>query len=155
YDRSVTRVVIVGNGIAGVTAADHVRRRHPDCAIDVIADEMHPLYNRMAISRLIHGRSAMAGLYLLPDDWYSRNRMTCWINTQAHEIDRDAGHVVLGTGERVGYDRLILATGSDAALPEISGLALAGALVVRRADDAMRVRAFAQQRHARRAVVVG
>ena len=36
YDRTIERVVVVGNGIAGVTAADHVRRRHPECAIDIV-----------------------------------------------------------------------------------------------------------------------
>jgi hypothetical protein len=47
YDRAIERVVVIGNGIAGVTAADHVRRRHPECAIDLVADEHHHLYNRM------------------------------------------------------------------------------------------------------------
>ena len=55
-------MVIVGNGIAGVTAADHVRRRHPDCQIDVVANEPYPLYNRMGIGRLVYGSSAMVGL---------------------------------------------------------------------------------------------
>src|SRR5262249_34541069 len=64
FDPAVKRVVVLGNGIAGVTAADHVRRRHPDCSIDIVAAEPHPLYNRMGIKRLIYGRSAMVGLHL-------------------------------------------------------------------------------------------
>jgi nitrite reductase (NADH) large subunit len=55
YDRSVERVVVLGNGIAGNTAADHIRRRHPDCRIDLIGEERHPLYNRMGIVRLLDG----------------------------------------------------------------------------------------------------
>jgi ferredoxin len=55
----IERVVIVGNGIAGTTAADYVRRRHGTCSIDLVAREEHFLYNRMAISRLVYGRSAM------------------------------------------------------------------------------------------------
>jgi nitrite reductase (NADH) large subunit len=55
YDRTVANVVIIGNGIAGVTAADHVRRRHPDCTIDLIGEESHSAYNRMGISRLVYG----------------------------------------------------------------------------------------------------
>jgi nitrite reductase (NADH) large subunit len=137
YNRSVRAVVVLGNGIAGVTAADHVRRRHPDCTIDVIADELHPLHNRMGVSRLIYGRSAMVGLHLLPDDWYERNRITCWLNTQAHEIDLEGRAVVLGTSERLPYDRLILAMGSSATLPRIDGLDRNGVFVVRRADDAI------------------
>ena len=65
FDASLRSVVVIGNGIAGITAADFVRRGHPDCEIHVIGQEPHPLYNRMGISRLIYGRSAMQGLYLL------------------------------------------------------------------------------------------
>ena len=155
YDPAVERVVVIGNGIAGVTAADHVRRRHPDCAIDVVAAEPHPLYNRMGISRLIYGRSAMVGLHLLPDAWYDDNRVTCWLNTRAQEIDREAGEVVLGTGEKLPYDRLILATGSEAHVPEITGFGGPGTFVLRTASDALGIREYVQEAGAEDAVVAG
>ena len=64
---AVERVVIIGNGIAGVTAADHMRRRHPECAIDLVARASRiTLYNRMGITRLIYGRSAMTGAVSAP-----------------------------------------------------------------------------------------
>lgn len=81
YNPTVKHVVVIGNGIAGVTAADHIRRRHPDCEIHLIGREKRALYNRMAIARLIYGRSAMQGLYLMPDSWYDERAITCWINT--------------------------------------------------------------------------
>src|SRR5205085_2958780 len=95
FDPAVRRVVIIGNGIAGTTTADHLRRRHPEVEIDVVAAEPHTLYNRMGISRLIYGRSAMMGLHLLPDQWYEDHRITCWLNTRAAEIDRTARTVRL------------------------------------------------------------
>ncbi len=155
YDRTVERVVIVGNGIAGNTAADHVRRRHPDCTIDIIGEELHPVYNRMGISRLVYGRSAMAGLQLLGDEWYERNKVTPWLNTLVSEVDRDAREVLLGTGERLPYDRLILAMGASAFVPPLEGLDRDGVFVMRNADDAIGIRAHAQRNRARRAIVVG
>ncbi|HYM57883.1 MAG TPA: FAD-dependent oxidoreductase [Solirubrobacteraceae bacterium] len=155
YDRSIERVVVIGNGIAGVTAADHVRRRHPACRIDLVADEAHPLYNRMGISRLIYGRSAMAGLYLNPDSWYSDRAIEPWLNTRAQEIDRARGEVHLGTGDRLPYDRLILAMGSSAAVPRIDGFGERGTFVVRSAEDALSIRSFAQREWCREAVVAG
>jgi NADPH-dependent 2,4-dienoyl-CoA reductase/sulfur reductase-like enzyme/ferredoxin len=154
-DPAVARVVIVGNGIAGVTAADHVRRRHPDCQIDVVANEPYPLYNRMGIGRLVYGSSAMVGLQLLPDSWYEDNRVTCWLNTFATSVDRDAGEVTLGTGEKLPYDRLILATGSDSFVPAIEGYGLPGTFVLRRASDAFSLRGFAQQHGVANAVIAG
>ena len=155
FDATVRHVVVIGNGIAGITAADHVRRRHPDCTIDVVADELHPLYNRMGISRLVYGRSAMQGLHLLPDSWYDDRQVTTWLNTQASRIDRDNGIVVLATGDELPFDRLILATGSAARVPPIDGLDRSGVFVLRSANDAIHVRGYVQRHAAKRAVVIG
>jgi nitrite reductase (NADH) large subunit len=146
---------VLGNGIAGVTAADHVRRRHPLAQIDVVAEEAHHLYNRMGIARLIYGRSAMQGLYLNPEKWYEEHGITPWLNTRARAIDRIRKHVLLGTGETLPYDRLILATGSRSFVPPIEGFGTAGTFVLRTADDALGLRAFGQRHGARRAVVAG
>ncbi len=155
FDRDVEHVVVLGNGIAGVTAADHIRRRHPLCHIDVVADESHHLYNRMGISRLIYGRSAMQGLQLLPDSWYEENVITTWLNTRARAIDREAKQVQLATGDTLPYDRLIIATGSASSVPPIEGFGERGTFVLRTADDALAVRSFAQRYGCQRATVVG
>jgi NADPH-dependent 2,4-dienoyl-CoA reductase/sulfur reductase-like enzyme/ferredoxin len=155
FNRSVERVVVVGNGIAGITAADYVRRNHPECSIDVVADETHQLYNRMAITRLIYGRSAMLGLYLNAESWSESRSITEWLNTRAQAIDRDNGRISLGTGEELAWDRLILATGSQSFVPPIGGWGTPGTFVLRTAADAIEVRAFAQLNKARRAVVAG
>ncbi len=154
-DPEVNRVVVIGNGIAGVTAADHVRRRHPRCTIDLVGRESHHLYNRMGISRLIYGRSAMQGLYLLPESWYEEYKVTTWLNTRAVHLDRAVGQVTLGTGETLGYDRLILAPGSSSTIPPIVGAELPGTFVLREASDAMAIRAYAQERRCRHAVIAG
>jgi nitrite reductase (NADH) large subunit len=148
-------VVVIGNGIAGITAADHARRNHARCAIDVVGRERHHLYNRMAITRLIHGRSAMQGLYLVPDVWYEQNRITPWLNTRATAIDRERQEVRLATGEALPYDRLIIAAGSSSFVPPIEGFGAPGTFVLREAEDAMAIRSYVQERDARHAVVAG
>ena len=155
YDKSVANVVVIGNGIAGVTAVDHLRRRHPATQIDLIAEEPHHLYNRMGIARLVYGKSAMQGLYLNPDTWYGERDIEVWLNTRAIQIDRVNRHVQLGTGEKLPYDKLILAMGSRAFVPPIEGFGLAGSGVLRKADDAVRIRAFAQRHAAKKAAVAG
>jgi NADPH-dependent 2,4-dienoyl-CoA reductase/sulfur reductase-like enzyme/ferredoxin len=155
FDPAVQRVVVIGHGIAGVTAADHVRRLHPDCELTVVGKEKFPLYNRMGITRLIYGRSAMQGLYLLPDAWYAENNISCWLNTRAARIDPAARAVTLATGDELPYDRLILATGSTSYVPSIPGFGAAGTFVLREAEDAMYIRAYAQDTNARTAVVAG
>lgn len=154
-DASVQRVVIIGNGVAGVTVADFLRRAHPECAIDIVGDEPHHLYNRMAIGRLIHSRQGMQGLYLLPDDWYDNHHVTPWLNTRLVDIDRDGKTVRLGTGEVLPYDRLVVASGARSTVPAIDGFGLPGSFVLRAAADAMHLRRHVQQLERRIAVVAG
>ena len=125
FDRSLKSVVVIGNGIAGVTAADFLRRGHPDCEIHLVGSEAHVLYNRMGIYRLVYGRSAMRGLYLLSESWYDEHGITAWLNTFATQIDTSARRVRLGTGEVLRYDRLILAMGGSSASGAIEGFGLA------------------------------
>jgi nitrite reductase (NADH) large subunit len=151
----IEKVVVVGNGIAGVTAADYVKRYSPMASVNLVGRETHHLYNRMAITRLIYARSAMQGLYLLPESWYEKNQVTTWLNTHVDAIDRGAKKVLLKTGESLAYDSLILATGSRSWVPKIDGYGLAGSFVLREAEDAMSVRAYAQESASRLAVVAG
>lgn len=155
YDPAIKRVVVVGNGIAGVTAADYVRRQHPDCEIHLIGREKHHLYNRMAITRLIYGRSAMSGLYLQPDTWYDERKITCWLNTQVTRVACDERNVTLATGQTLPYDRLILTSGSASLVPPIEGFGMPGTFVLREAEEAMEIRAFVQQHQCRQAVIGG
>ncbi|RSS83584.1 FAD-dependent oxidoreductase [Streptomyces sp. WAC06614] len=154
-DASVKSVVILGNGIAGITTADHLRRRHPTCSIDVIAAEPYPLYNRMGISRIIYGRSAMSGLTLLPDSWYEDRHITAWLNTRAVRIDREERTVALGTGEVLAYDRLVLATGAQAFVPTLEGYGIPGSFTLRSAGDAFSIREYSQKNGCDRAAVAG
>ena len=155
FDENIKQIIIVGNGIAGVTAADHIRRRHPHCEIHLIGKESHPLYNRMAITRLIYGRSAMNGLYLQPDQWYEEKKITTWLNTVVAGVDSATQQVKLATGETLSYDRLILATGSRSFVPPLAGFGLPGTYVLREAEDAMQIRAFVQKHQCQQATVAG
>jgi NADPH-dependent 2,4-dienoyl-CoA reductase/sulfur reductase-like enzyme/ferredoxin len=155
YDRSLKSIVIIGNGAAGITAADYVRRHHPECEIHLVSREKHHFYNRMAITRLIYGRSAMSGLYMQSEAWYDERKITCWLNTYATHINRGRKQVALATGEILNYDRLILATGSSSYVPSIPGFELPGSFVLREAEDAMEIRAYVQQQQCRTAVIAG
>jgi NAD(P)H-nitrite reductase large subunit/ferredoxin len=154
-DPAIARVVIIGNGIAGITAADRVRRHHPNCELHVVGRERHHLYNRMGISRLIYGRSAMQGLFLMPDGWYDERQITCWLNTRVTKIERATRQLTLGTGETLRFDRLILAMGSRSVIPPVDGFGLRGSFVLREAEDAMQIRAYVQEHRCRHAVIAG
>jgi NAD(P)H-nitrite reductase large subunit len=151
----IGKVVIIGNGAAGLGAAEALRGASPSLEIAVVTDESHHFCNRMAIGRVIYGRTAMEGLFLLPDDWYVAKKIDVWRNTLAVSIDRQARSVRLGTGETLPYDRLILATGAKSASPNPGYASFANAYVLRSANDALEIRARIQRHGARKAVVLG
>ncbi|KRA38203.1 MULTISPECIES: FAD-dependent oxidoreductase [unclassified Nocardioides] len=153
--RSIGKVVILGGGIAGVSVAERLREADVDCEIALVNREPHHLYNRMGISRVIYGRSAMAGLYLLPDDWFETNRVDSWLNTLVSSVDTEDGVVRMATGEVIEFDHLVFATGARPIVPDVPGFGVPGTFVLREASDAAEIRAHAQRTGARRAFVGG
>ena len=88
--RTSSAIVVIGNGIAGVTAADHLRRRHP--GVEDRPDRRGappPLQPHGHLAASSTAARAMQGLYLNPDAWYDERAITTWLNTRALWIDRD------------------------------------------------------------------
>ncbi len=116
--RGISKVLIVGNGVAGITVADNLRRRSKSVQITVITDEPHHFYNRMAVGRVIHGRSTLDELALLPEDWYPEHRVDVRRSTIVVSIDRAARAARLGTGEALPYDVLVTRYRSQLAIAD-------------------------------------
>ena len=150
-----TTIVIIGNGIAGISTAEHIREQDRDCRIVLITEEPHHFYNRMGLEQVVHGRAAMQGLYLMKEEWYQQNDIEIWLNTRVTAINRDFRLIELGTGERIEYDKLVLATGARAFVPPIPGADMAGCFTLRDAKDALAIRAWVQTYVCKQAVVLG
>lgn len=154
----IGRVVIVGDGVAGMSAAEALRRDSPSLRIEIVGNEPEPFYNRMGIGRLIYDEDtpgALQALSLVPADWAETRQVTVHRGAVALRLDRENRRVGLNTGEWLRYDRLILATGARSAPPDDSFLERPNAFVLRSAEDARQIRAWLQQHAARRALVVG
>ena len=151
----VSRVVIVGNGITGMSVAEGLRRGSASLELTVVANEPHRFYNRMGIGRLIYDSDGMESLHLAPADWAQTHRVTVLPATVAAQIDREQRRLGLVGGNWLDYDRLVLATGGRASLPEAAFMDHPNAFVLRTAEDADSIREYVQRTRARRAVVVG
>lgn len=112
------RTVVVGYGMAGARLASELRARMPAGELTVLGAEPHRAYNRIQLSNLIAGTVAEADLAMVEPAGACAVRL----GTEAVSIDRAAHTVSTVDGERIGYDRLVLATGSRAILPPVKGL---------------------------------
>jgi len=114
------RLVVVGGGMAAVRLVEELRARSWEGPVTVLADEDVAPYNRILLSAVLEGTHSPEALQLRPASWWEGVDLR--LGTRAVELDRDGREVVLASGERVPYDRLVLATGSIPTLPPIRGL---------------------------------
>ncbi|WP_326823456.1 FAD-dependent oxidoreductase [Streptosporangium sp. NBC_01639] len=147
----MTRLVIVGNGMAGARLVSEVRARDRHTKVTVIGAETWQPYNRVLLSNVVAGTMLPDQVRLLDPAWYADHGVTALLGVEVVSIDRETQAVLTADGRREPYDVLVLATGSSPFVPPVPGAA--GAAVFRTLDDCQTILAAAGT--ARRAVVVG
>ena len=148
------KLVMVGNGMAGVRALEELLKLAPDLyEITVFGAEPHPNYNRILLSPVLAGEQTIDQIILNPLDWYHEHGITLHAGKTVTQIDRVRRIVRAADGTEAPYDRLLLATGSNPFILPIPGKDLDGVLAYRDiADTQAMIDAATQYRHA---VVIG
>jgi nitrite reductase (NADH) large subunit len=148
------RLVVVGNGMAGCRAIEEVLARDPDrYEITVFGAEPRVNYDRIMLSPVLAGEKTFADIVINDADWYRDNGVRLLSGVAVTAVDL-AGKTVTGAdGIEVGYDRLILATGSDPVRLPLPGADLTGVVTFRDLDDVEAMVAAADA--GGRAVVIG
>ena len=138
------KVVIIGNGVAGVSVAKELRAREPSpeaLEVSVYTRENYNYYSRIRLPEVFGGGALSAELLALyKPGWYVDHHIAVYIGTEVVAIDRGRRSVMLSSGENRSYDALVLALGADPVRPSLPGSALPGIFTVREYDDAARVR---------------
>ena len=136
------RVVIIGAGHAGGSAAAFLRQYGHTGPIVLIGDEPLLPYQRPPLSKAwLKGEADAESLSLKPAEWYAEAGVSLRLGGVATRIDRADRIVTLASGETVAYDYLILATGARARALTIPGADLEGVMALRTAADAERLKA--------------
>jgi len=152
---SKERLVVVGNGMAGCRAVQEVLKRDPGrYEITIFGAEPRVNYDRIMLSPVLAGEKAFADIVINDEAWYADNAITLHAGRKVEAIDRGAKLVRAEGGLEVGYDRLILATGSDPIRLPLPGLDLDGVVTFRDLDDVEAMIAASATPGAR-AVVIG
>ncbi len=133
--------IIVGAGQAGTQAAQTLRERGFAGRILLLGDEAQAPYQRPPLSKafLAHGLS-VDRLYLRPQSFFAANDIRLHVHSPVERIERNAARVVLRDGTRLGYDRLLLATGSRPRMLEVPGGNGTGVHYLRTLRDALSLR---------------
>ena len=129
------RLVVVGNGMAGVACVEQILKHTPQFAVTIFGDETHVNYNRILLSSVLAGERSADEIALNTLEWYRRNNIDLRLGVRIVDVDPAHKTVTGDDGRVVPYDTLLLATGSTAFMPPIEGLALEHVYTFRSLDD--------------------
>jgi NAD(P)H-nitrite reductase large subunit len=105
------RYVIIGNGIAGTTAADTLRKNDPNCSIHLLTNEPYPLYNRVSLPRFLQGVLTEQKVMIRDFAWHEQRNIQLITETMVPDVNTDERVVVTDKGQVLPYDALLVATG--------------------------------------------
>lgn len=133
--------VIVGASLTGAKAAETLREEGFDGRIVLVGEETERPYERPPLSKgYLLGKDEKSTIYVHEDSWYQQNSVDLRLGTQVTRLDRSARELVIDGGERIGYAKLLLATGAAPRRLDLPGADLDGVLYLRRVEDAERLR---------------
>jgi NAD(P)H-dependent nitrite reductase large subunit/NAD(P)H-dependent nitrite reductase small subunit len=148
------KLVLVGNGMAGMRVIEELLRIAPDAYdITVFGSEPHGNYNRILLSPVLAGEKRFEDIIVHDLAWYERQGITLYTGDPVVKIDRRRRLVRTQSGREESYDRLLLATGSTPNRLPIPGKDLPGVMTFRELQDVNAMLAAARKH--KRAVVIG
>lgn len=105
------RYVIIGNGVAGTTAAENLRKIDPNCSIQLLTNEAYPLYNRVSLPRFLQGVITEQKVMIRDFAWHEQRNIQLITETLVTNVNTDERVVVMDNGQQLPYDALLVATG--------------------------------------------
>ena len=146
-------MVIVGSGVAGITAAKFLRESASDVEVKVYTDESHLYYPRPRLYEVLSGEKEPEGIYPFARSWYERNSIDVHLGKKALSIDIDGKKLALDDGSRISYDSLLLANGAHPFVPSVKGAEKMGVFTLRTIEDALTIKRYAKNME--KAIVIG
>lgn len=146
--------VILGAGQAGAKAAEALRTEGFDGQIVLIGEEDERPYDRPPLSKdYLQGKSEKEKIYVHPDTWYADHGVELCLDSRVTALDRAARQLTTQGGERFGYNKLLVTTGSSPRRLSVPGHDFDGVLYLRRVQDCEAIKsAFAS---AKRVAIIG
>ncbi len=147
------KIVVIGNGMAGVDAVEAILKLRSDFQITVFGDEPYTNYNRILLSDVLAGKTTKEKIILHPKEWYDHHGIDLRLAVKVVAIDPDNKMVTDATGAITPYDHLIIATGALPFVPPIPGREKEGVMVFRTMEETEAI--ITASRTHKQAVVIG
>jgi len=136
--------VIIGNGVAGTTAAESVRKQDSEGKITIFSDEDLPFYYRLRLNEFISGDLSETQLVAKKMTWYEDHHINLKLKTRIEDVKLQEKTAITEDNQRFAFDRLLIATGSHSFIPPIKGSGNKGVFTLRDIQDARNISAHAK-----------
>jgi nitrite reductase (NADH) large subunit len=147
------KIVIIGNGVAGVSVAETIRKEDKESGITILTDENYPFYSRPRLIEVLAGKSSAEQIIIHSSGWYEKNAIDLQVGCKVTTVDTAGRRVLDQAGRAWPYDMLVIAAGASCRVPPIPGIDGDRVFTLRSIDDAEKIRAFAAGRG--RAAIIG
>lgn len=145
--------LIIGNGIAGLKAAENIRKNDQDGSIIIISKECEHTYWRTRLSELISEDFDNKDIYVKKDEWYDENNIKEVLETEVTRLDLENKKAILEDGEEISYKKALIATGSHPFVPPIKNIDSNGVFAIRDVSDLKHFKDYIKDH--KRVVVIG
>ncbi|TET71859.1 MAG: NAD(P)/FAD-dependent oxidoreductase [Candidatus Aminicenantes bacterium] len=147
------RVIIVGNGLAGIISAKTLRELDKKVEIDVFAEEKYHYYPRPSLIEFLAGTIPFERMFAFPQEWYREQNINIHLGKPVTRIFPDSQEIEVAGGKKEKYESLLLANGSFSFIPPFKGTDKKGIFALRTLDDAFELLEYLKNHQ--RVVVIG
>lgn len=133
------RYLIIGNGVAGTTAAQNIRDLDKEGAVTIVSEERLPFYSRIKLPDYMAGSQSVDDLVIRKENWYKDHDVELKLDVAIDDIDPELKVAVDRNGHSYPYDTLLLATGSYSFIPPIEGSSIGSVFALKTVQDADRI----------------
>lgn len=146
-------ILIIGNCVAAVSAAESFRKHDKKTPVIIVSKEPHLAYYRMKLSNLLGESPDVKDIFIKRPEWYTENNIRVLLSDKAETIIPEEKLVVLNSGKKLNYSKLLLANGSSPFLPPVPGNTLKGVLTIRTIDDVKKLYTISKDK--KRGIIIG
>ena len=134
--------VIIGNGTAGISAAEKIRKSDEKANITIVSDEKHLTYYRIKLSEALGREFSDKELFVKDQEWHDNNNINLSLDSKVEKIDIEKKQLEIKNGENIKYDKLLIAVGSRSFIPPIKGNEKKGVFALRSLDDLKEIKDY-------------
>jgi nitrite reductase (NADH) large subunit len=145
--------IIIGNGIAGTTAAEAVRAEDNAGSIKIFTDDKYPFYARIRLPQFLADEVPLEKLILKNDAWYKEKDIDLHLSEPVIDADPEKRTITTKNGDTFSFKKLLLAAGSHSYVPPFEGVDLEGVFTLRNISDAIRIKEYMKGK--KEAVIIG